>query len=215
MPQRISTLRVIASLAVALTAVAAVRSSNVVAQASDVIDDPEAYKVYAAVLPIPFVSPEKAADHLALLQETRSRKACPSAETLPQEWGPVLESYTKENARMRSVLPDFDIGLRYVLVSLAEVKSLLVQAGNDGKALRGGWSAAYAGFPNGKVLAVSAVGFDDLRTRAMVVVQYNCGISRDSQSFEHDCHGGRSVLLQKQEERWTLAKGVDSCIWIA
>jgi hypothetical protein len=213
MSQRLSTLRLILSLGIALTSVAAVRSSHVTTQPSDVINDPEGYRVYSAVLPIPLSSPEKALDHFAILQETRSRKACPSPERLPQEWRSVVDSYTSENARVRTVLPGFDVGLPYALVSVSEVRRRLLRAGNDGKTPRSGWPEAYADFPNGRLLAVSAVGFDELRTRAMVVVQYNCGLSRDSQPSDHDCHGGRSVLLQKQEGRWTVARGVDSCFW--
>jgi hypothetical protein len=213
---RMPTLHMIVSLVVAFTALTALNSIRGAAgQTGDFIDDPESYAVYSVVLPIPFSSPEKAVDRFAILQETRSVTACPSAERLPQEWRPVLESYTKENTRVRRILPGFDVGLPYALVGLAEVKSLLVQAGNDGKTLRGGWPEAYAQFPNGRLLAVSAVGFDQSRTRAMVVVQYNCGLSQNYQPFGHDCHGGRSILLQKQEGRWTLAKGVDSCGWIA
>jgi len=203
--------RLTMSLAAALVAVAAVRPSHVDAQSSNAIDDPEAYRVYSTVLPMPFSSGDKPVDRLAILQETRSTKVCPRAETLPQEWRPVLESYARENARVRALLPGFDVGLPYTLVSLADVKRSLLQAGNDGKTLRGGWPEAYAQFPNGKLLAVSAVGFDELKTRAMVVVQYNCGLSRDPQSLEHDCHGGGSVLLEKDQGRWVRAKGLGGC----
>jgi hypothetical protein len=203
------------SMAAALFAIAAVRPGHATAQSSNAIDDPEAYRVYSAVLPIPFSSPEKPADGFAILQETRSTKACPPAETLPQEWRPVLESYAKENARVRVLLPGFDVGLPYSLVSLADVKRLLLQAGNDGKTRRGGWPEAYAQFPNGNLLAVSAVGFDELKIRAMVVVQYNCGLSRDAQSLEHDCHGGRSLLLRQQQGRWMVAKDLNECVWMS
>jgi hypothetical protein len=198
-----------------VSAVCFARAIRAQGPVTDVIDDSEAYAVYSMALPIPFSSPEKAIDHFAILQETRSVTACPSAERLPQEWRPVLDSYTKENARVRTVLPGFNLGLPYFLVSLAETKRLLVQAGNDGKTLRGGWSEAYAQFPNGRLLAVSAVGFDESRSRAMVVVQYNCGLSQAYQPFGNDCHGGHTLLLEKKEGRWALAKGLDSCLWIA
>jgi hypothetical protein len=213
--QGMSTVRVSLSLAVALTALTAIGSNHIVANASDEIDDAEAYRVYSVVLPIPFSSPEKAVDHFEILRETRSRNACPLADRLPQEWRSVVESYTNENVRVRTLLPGFDVGLPYGLVSLAHVKDLLLRAGNDGKTLRGGWPEAYAEFPNGKLLAVSAVGFDETKTRAMVVVQYNCGLSRDYQPFQHDCHGGRSVLLERQQGGWMLAKGRESCGWIS
>lgn len=140
---------------------------------------------------------------------------CPREETVEPEWRPLWESYKKENTSVRRLLPNFDLGLPYVLVSLTEVRNLLVQAGNDGKTIRGGWSEAYTSFPNGKLLALSAVGFDEFKTRAMVTVQYNCGLSRDPRSLEYDCHGGQHIVLLKEGGRWVRPKGkVPGCSWI-
>ena len=46
---------------------------------------------------------------------------------------------------------------------------LLLKAGNDGTQARGGWTKAYTSFPNNKLLAVSSVGFDPSKTRAIVL----------------------------------------------
>src|SRR6266446_5129567 len=78
------------------------QASNV-PQPGIVIDDPEAYAVYASVLPTRFSSDDNDLTHVALLQETRAHMDC-----LPEfgpEWNPVLESYKIENSRVRTLLP--------------------------------------------------------------------------------------------------------------
>jgi hypothetical protein len=216
---KLTTIRLVIALTLTIVAFASIPARHAGAQVADVIDDPEAYAVYASVLVLPnkFGYGDQDLTRVALLQETRSRFTCPPEKTIEPEWRPLWDSYKKENSRTRTLLPNFNLGMPYALVSLAEVRLLLEQAGNDGKTLRGGWPQAYFRFPNGKLLAVSAVGFDELKTQAMVTVQYNCGLSRNPQSLEYDCHGGVHILLVKEEGRWVRSKGkfpID-CAWIA
>jgi hypothetical protein len=186
------------------------------AQTGAPINDLDAYAVYASLLPISFGTDDTDRSRIALLQETRSKLTCPREEMFSAEWRTVWESYKRENTRVRSLLPNVDLGLPYVLVTLAQVRNLLMQAGNDGKTIRGGWSEAYTSFPNGRLLAVSAVGFDESKARAIVTVQYNCGLSRDPRSLEYDCHGGEQIALRKENGgRWMRATEVPTCGWIA
>ena len=187
-------------------------ASQVDAQAADVIADPEAYVVYASILPTTFSSGDRDLSRIALLQETRGHLTCPRG-TIEPEWRSAWASYKRENARVRTFLPKFDLGLPYVLVTLADVKALLVRAGNDGKRVRGGWSEAYTRFPNGKLLAFSAVGFNESKNRAVVTVQYNCGLSRVPLALEYDCDGGQHIPLAKQAGRWVRAK-IAACHWM-
>jgi hypothetical protein len=212
---KLTTIRLVLALTMTIVAFASIPARPVGAQVANVIDDPEMYAVYTSVLPSGFGSADKTLGRFAFLQETRSKMTCQPEETIQPEWRPIWESYKRENTSTRSLLPCFNLGLPYVLVSLAEVKVLLAQAGNDGTALRGGWPEAYTRFPNGKLLAVSAVGFDELKTRAVVSVQYNCGLSRNPQSLEYDCHGGYNATLLKEDGHWVLAKAnAPSCAWI-
>jgi hypothetical protein len=195
---------------------ALLQGEHLISQPTRVVDDSDAYAVYASILPIGFSSGHKGVSRVALLQETRPKFTCPREETIGPEWREAWQNYKKENASVRTLLPTFDLGVPYSLVSLAEVKSLLRQAGHDGKEIRGGWSEAYAGFPNGKLLTVSAVGFDTLKTRAIVTLQYNCGLSIDPRSIEYDCHGGWQIALLRVNGRWVLPDGnVPGCVWIA
>jgi hypothetical protein len=187
------------------------------AQRRDVVDEPEAYSIYASVLPIKFGTGDTDLSRIALLGETRRKLAC-SEETIQPEWRSVWEDYKKANSRVRALLPrSLTLAVPYQLIPLATVKSLLAKSGFDGKTQRGGWSQAYTTFPNGKLLALSAVGFNDAKTRAVVTVQYNCGMSFDVRSFDYDCHGGLHLALVKQDERWIRAAGRHglSCVWVS
>jgi hypothetical protein len=174
---------------------------GIVAQASDAISDPEAYAVYASVLPARFSTGDTDFTRVAVLQETRSHMGC-----LPQvgeEWTPVLESYKKENARVRQLLPGFKLGLPYTLVSRSELETQLKDHPGVGPSADG---QVYAQFPNRKLLSFSAVGFDQMKTHALVTVQYDCGF---------DCAGGWHVLREKDGDRWVQPKGnVSTCSWI-
>jgi hypothetical protein len=134
------------TLLVALTALP-LSAGYTRAQAADVITDPEAYLVYRSILPIAFSSEDRDLSRIALLQETRSKTNCQRPERVDPQWRSAWDSYDKENARVRTFLPELDLGLPYVLVPLAEVTALLVRAGNDGKTIRGGWPDAYTSFP--------------------------------------------------------------------
>ena len=179
------TLAVVAALATMPPA-----SERIFSQTENVIDDREAYAVYASILPARFTSGDTNLTAVALSQQTRAEAQClPKAE----EWRVVVESYQRENARPRLLLPGFDLGVAYTLVSAAErpVPS----------------RDYYAQFPNGKLLSFSAVGFDQTRTRALVTVQYGCGFN---------CAGGWTVLREKNGDRWTEPNGnVETCTWIA
>jgi hypothetical protein len=169
-----------------------------VPQPGIVIDDPEAYAVYASVLPARFSSGDNDLTHVALLQETRANMDC-----LPKfgpEWNPVLESYKIENSRVRTLLPGFTLGLPYTLISSAELNSLRAAGGAPTEPV-------FARFPNGKILSLSAVGFDKSKTRALVTISYDCGF---------DCGGGWHVLREKDGGRWGQPKGnVPTCTWMS
>lgn len=69
------------------------------AQPADVVDDPEAYAVYATIRP--------ASSRITILrQETVSKPQClPSGEAFMQDWRPGWTAFNKENARVRTLLP--------------------------------------------------------------------------------------------------------------
>ncbi len=83
-------------LTLALIVLPLVQSTHVVTQARDVIEDPDAYAVYGAVLQTRFRPNEKAPTSVTLLQETRKGARCSQSTTIPDDWRETLESYTRE-----------------------------------------------------------------------------------------------------------------------
>ena len=185
------TTRCVLAVATTLVVLLPTQSRRILAQASEVIDDPEVYAVYASVLPARFSSGDTDLTRVAVLQETRSHMNC--LPQFGQEWNPVVENYKQENARVRTLLPGFNLGLPYTLVAPAILSSPDAQT--------------YARYPNGKLLSLSAVGFDETKTRALVTVQYACGFN---------CGGGWHILKQKDGGRWVQPKdNVPTCTWIS
>jgi hypothetical protein len=72
----------------------------------------------------------------------------------------------------------------------------------------------FSGLKGGRLVALSAVGFDAAKTRAMVTVQYNCFPSMEPGVNNQLCHQGSQVMLEKQAGGWVPSK-VGGCGWIA
>jgi hypothetical protein len=66
----------------------------------------------------------------------------------------------------------------------------------------------------GRLVALSAVGFNATKTRAMVIVQYNCFPSTEPGVSTQLCQQGNQVMLEKQADHWGPSK-VGGCAWIA
>jgi hypothetical protein len=192
--------------------------ASVVAQDVDFVEDLEAYGVYRAVLPIKFSSAETELTHITLLQETRAGSMhCPRDENIQPEWRPVVENYRSVNARVRRIQAGRDLGVPYTLLTWAELTKMMRDAGYDLSKFSGRQSPGaevFSRLKGGRLVALSAVGFDAARTRAMVTVQYNCFPSMQPGVNTQLCHQGNQVLLEKQADRWVPSK-VGGCGWIA
>lgn len=190
----------------------------VTAQNSDVISDPEAYAVFRAVLPTLSSSTGKEPSHITLLQETRAgMQDCARDETIPAPWRPVVESYWKENARVQRIESGRDLGVAYSLVTWAELTRLMQAAGYDLSKFAGRQSPGsevFSQFRGGRLVALSAVGFNAAKDRAMVTVQSNCFPSMQPGVDTAVCHSGGQVMLEKQADRWVRSK-FGGCRWIA
>ena len=192
--------------------------ASVVAQDAAVVEDVEAYAVYRAVLPIKFSSGDKELTHITLLQETRAGSMdCPRDENVRPEWRSVVENYRSVNSRVSRIQAGRDLGVPYTLLTWAELTRLMQEAGYDLSKFSGRQSPGaevFSRLKGGTLLALSAVGFDATKTRAMVTVQYNCFPSMEPGINTQLCHQGNQVMLEKQGDRWVPAK-VGGCGWIA
>jgi hypothetical protein len=171
------------------------------------IDDPEAYAVYASLIPEEWTVRVARAKRLVVLRETATYDRCiPSGGAMENEWKPVVDSFKAENAAVRHVLSDRNIHLPYILVPRADMTQLFKDPGDDPAF---GWTHFYNRYPDsGGYMEFSAVGFDPSKTRAMVYMAHHCGSL---------CGGGTHHLLQKVDGRWQPArlKDVTQCIWMS
>jgi hypothetical protein len=144
--------------------------------------DADSYAVYGAVLPDLWPVRVARATFLVLLQETRTNPTCePSGVPIDDTWRDVLTDYRRENGEPHRVLPKRDVGIAYHRLQARE---------------------------SGGYISVSAVGFDESRTRAMVYVTHSCS---------SQCGGGGYHLLEKREGTWQEVRpvGVHTCRIIA
>jgi hypothetical protein len=192
--------------------------ASVAAQDAAVVEDVEAYAVYRAVLPIRFSSGEKELIHITLLQETRAGSMdCPRDENVRPEWRSVVENYRRVNSRVSRIQSGRDLGVPYTLLTWAELTRMMQDAGYDLSTFSGRQSPGtevFSRLQGGRLVALSAVGFDATKIRAMVTVQYNCFPSMEPGVDTQLCHQGNQVMLEKQGDRWVPAK-VGGCGWIA
>lgn len=192
--------------------------ASVVTQDVEVVEDTEAYAVYRAILRTKFSSGETELTHITLLQETRAGSMdCLRDENIQPEWRSVVENYRSVNARVRRIQAGRDLGVPYTLLTWAELTRMMRDAGYDLSKFSGRQSPGaevFSRLKGGRLMALSAVGFDATKTRAMVTVQYNCFPSMEPGVNTQLCHQGNRVMLEKQGDRWVPSKG-GGCSWIA
>jgi hypothetical protein len=169
------------------------------------LDDPEAYAVYAALLPNQWTVRHAKASILVFQQETGSYPRCmPSGPLLDTEWKPVVDSYRVENERARLLQPGLPLGIPYMVVPRADITAALREVPNDQQF---GWTGFYARYPNSRGYMVASVpGFDAEQRRAMVYMGHSCGGL---------CGGGTYHFLQKADGAWREVRlpGITMCAW--
>jgi len=196
-----------------LFAFATNESSKTVAYRGQVIDDPEAYAIYASLLPedswVKRVHP-----HVILQRETVMDIHCTfPRETqqelllryLPDEWRPanrphdawrsVIEHFRMENAATRVLRPS-PMNVSYELAERSKLERVMSEA----RVWKGAFEAAYPGAQG--YLALSAIGFNEQKTRAIVYLEHHCGPR---------CAGGTNEGLEKHGGRWRQVKV--NCVW--
>ena len=216
-PKSSTTIRRTVAFSVALIVSPLMMSGRALAQVGAVIDDPEAYAVYAAVVRVGFGPRDKPLTKITLLKETRAYIPCPLDEAIQPLWRPVVESYQKENDRARVIQPGFDLGVSYAVITSAELRELVPPPGSylpKFSVSQSSGSQVFAGLPGGRLVVVSAVGFNEEKTRAMVSVRYDCTSPLEPGKSDADCYQGYQLMLEKREGRWVPADGQRQCTWI-
>jgi hypothetical protein len=106
----------------------------------------------------------------------------------------------------------------YAILTYADLTRMLQQAGYNLSQFSGRQDAGpevFKHLPGGRLIALSAVGFDMTKTRAMLASQYNCFPSRPGVDPNRAmCQEGWQFMMEKKDGKWIPAK-LSSCTWIA
>ena len=164
------------------------------------VEDPEAYAVYAAVLPAGPDAKRRQPTRYVVRRE--SVRCTLTGEPGDPAWRPVIANYATANAQPRVLREGFSLGRPYTVVPQAEIEALFVP-------VEQGWARffeRYAGVQGYD--AMSAVGFDTAKTLAVVSVENHC---------HYLCGHGRTVFLRKTSGAWqpTAVPGVQGCEWVS
>lgn len=187
------------------------------AQPGDLITDRESYAVFATALSVE-AGARGYDGTVAVLQQTRAVTTCPSEKSAPPAWRAVIANHRQENARVRTLRPDANMGRPYTLVSLAELRTLMRKAGYDLLTFKGEQSPGsqvFRAFPGGRLVAFSAVGFDEKKTRAMVTLQYDCFPEAENRPPYRYCHQYHQLMLERSGSEWLRSRNVQACFGAA
>ena len=189
---------------VALTvATAALGPAGQIPASQTVIEDPEAYAIYASLVGGEVGAANGRVKQLVVQRETVINNECTlSGAALETDWKPVVDDFKRQNAQLRFVLPDRDLRVPYLVVPRKDIMAFFAKGA-------GNWPEFYRRYPDsGGYIELSAVGFDASKTRAMVYVAHHCGGL---------CGGGSHHLLEKVNGAWREAKvpGINACMWIS
>jgi hypothetical protein len=198
--------------------IGAPQSGGAGAQSEGFITDGDSYAVFAAALSITSDRVGRTAERVTLLQETRPVTTCPTEKAVPPEWRSVVRNHKTNNVRIRTLRQGVDLGRPYSLISMAELRSLMRSAGYDLSRFSGQQSPGaevFRGLPGGRLVALSAVGFDAQKTRAMVTLQYDCFPRAENQAPSESCHSFHQLMFEKHDAKWIAARGVATCSGVA
>lgn len=186
---------------------------HVSAQATDAkpIDDPESYSVYSTLLPdramlgmrrgmIVIQAESTVSPHVG--RDQGPDPCWPSGPPIETEWKTTLENLRTENAHSRTVLSGFTLSVPYIVVPKADIMAFFTP---ESTRRLDGWKHFYERYPESAgFLALSAVGFDADRTKAMVFIAHSTNYLGGDYSYH---------LLRKVEGTWqdTQVPGVDTC----
>jgi hypothetical protein len=182
------------SFVIAITTIA-LAQSPAVAQNLESVTDPEAYAIYEVL--VPQLWPTRFKDLLLLQRETQTVAPCRnSGQISDPEWLAVEKSYRQENSLPKLLQPVLQIPGPYRLIPKSEIEA-------DDARLRLKYPGPSNRLPESmEYAAVSAVGFNADKTKAIVLVQLR--------------GQGAVRALERRDNGWVAAyvTGI-GCIWIA
>jgi hypothetical protein len=164
------------------------------------IDDVESYAVYSALLPDTAMRQMRRSMIVIQAEATTAPQCWPSGPPIETEWKSTVESLRAENAHARTILSGFTLSVPYVVLPKADIMAFFTGPGFDG------WNHFYERYPDSAgFLALSAVGFDADRTKAVVYIAHSTNYLGGEYSYH---------LLRKVGGNWqdTRVPGVNTCM---
>lgn len=163
-------------------------------------DDQQAYEIYSAILPSEWPIRDAHTKTLIIQTETKGFEMClrPDKES-EEKLGPAISDYTRLNAKPLLLQRRIDIETPYQLI-MAEQLNTKSNAG---------WEEFGRRYPDSRGwIELSAVGFNNEKTVAVVYMGHHCGPL---------CGGGGFHVLKKKAGRWVELKEWKggSCSWAA
>jgi hypothetical protein len=152
--------------------------------AAQPVTDPEAYAVYETLT--------FGKEPVVLLSQQTMLEHCSLREIAPPEWRSTVESFERENSRPRSLDSTLFKDQRFKVLTTGELTGPLGHLPH----FHWEWEVFTAEFQNKDgYFSLSAVGFDESRTKAYVSVT------------NHRNSSGSVVPLEKVDGRWVPARG--------
>ncbi len=161
---------------------------------------PEAYEIYAILLPQQWPATVAHTKKMIIRAETASSEIClkPEGESI-KIVGPAIANFLEVNKKTWLLEKTIPMDQPYEFVFDKELDAMFA----DGPA---GWKKFYEKYPDsGGYNEVSAVGFNADKTVAIVYVAHSCGGL---------CGGGSFHVLEKKDGKWQKLnwKGTE-CTW--
>lgn len=160
-------------------------------------DLPEAYEVYAALLPMEWTSKEAKAHYLVIQEETDAapsfgplkpiRECYPSTPGFLKTYGGLIDEFERVNQEPKLLLRKLAIEKPYRLVPESVIAGFFKHSVDEG------WQSFDLHFRAAGYFDMSAVGFNGDKTQALVYIGHSCG---------NVCGGGTYHLLEKKAGKW-------------
>ena len=156
------------------------------------ITDPDAYAIYATLLPS--IWKRSGAATLILLVQETTTESC-RLSRLPEGWDGVQKDFDRQNRNVWTLRPPVLPLGDYRLIPRAEIEA------DDARLQRenpGGWQRRPGSL---EFAAVSAVGFNAARTKALVYIRLRSS--------------GQIHLMERRDGQWVASRGGQRCGGIA
>jgi hypothetical protein len=161
--------------------------------------EPEAYEIYSTILPEEWTWKDAKAKILAIRDQTVAWEMCLRPDEEHRKLlDPAIRDYVKKSETPWLLQSSFHIEKTYALILSGELEKAM----KDGQ----GWESLLRLYPGSMGwLELSAVGFNEDKTVAVVYSGHHCG---------NLCGGGTFYVLQKKDGKWQALKwNGTTCGW--